>query len=122
MEAIVEVLEEILHGFTQIAMAIFELIGAGVIVYAVVKGFIDYLRKKPGMKLDLAENFSVGLKLLMGSEILKTIVVREMSSVYFVGGIIVLRVALTLLLHWEMKLKKEEEKEAEEGPHGHGHS
>ena len=39
----------------------------------------------------------------MGSEILRTVVVREWSEIATVAGIIVLRAALTFLIHWEIK-------------------
>lgn len=44
---------------------------------------------------------------LKGSEILRTVVVREWKETGIVAGIIALRAALTFLLHWEIK---EEEK------------
>ena len=43
----------------------------------------------------------------MGSEILRTVIVRDWSEIKIVAGIIALRAALTFLLHWEIK---EEEK------------
>ena len=49
----------------------------------------------------------MGLEFKMGSEILRTVVVREWKEIGIVAGIIALRAALTFLLHWEIK---EEEK------------
>ena len=37
------------------------------------------------------------------SEILRTVVVREWKEIGIVAGIIVLRAALTFLIHWEIK-------------------
>ena len=51
----------------------------------------------------------MGLEFKLGSEILRTVIVREWSEIAIVAGIIVLRSALTFLIHWEIK---EEEKEA----------
>lgn len=45
----------------------------------------------------------------IGSEILRTVIVREWKEIAIVAGIIALRAALTFLIHWEIK---EEEKEA----------
>jgi hypothetical protein len=42
------------------------------------------------------------------------VIVREWSEIAIVAGIIALRAALTLLIHWEIK---QEEKEAEQGLH-----
>jgi uncharacterized membrane protein len=52
----------------------------------------------------------MGLEFKIGSEILRTVIVREWSEIAIVAGIIALRAALTFLIHWEIK---EEEKEAE---------
>ena len=49
----------------------------------------------------------MGLEFKMGSEILRTVVVREWKEIGIVAGIIALRAALTFLLRWEIK---EEEK------------
>ena len=40
---------------------------------------------------------------MLCGEILRTIIVRDLEEIAIVGGIIVLRVALTLSLHWERK-------------------
>ena len=45
----------------------------------------------------------MGLEFKMGSEILRTVVVREWSEIATVAGIIILRAALTFLIHWEIK-------------------
>lgn len=39
---------------------------------------------------------------------LRTVLVRELSEILIVGAIIVLRAALTLLIHWEIKNEKAE--------------
>ncbi|MFR3997661.1 MAG: DUF1622 domain-containing protein [Atopobiaceae bacterium] len=52
----------------------------------------------------------MGLKFKMGSEILRTVIVRDWHEIGTVAGIIALRAALTFLIHWEFK---EEEKEKE---------
>ena len=46
----------------------------------------------------------------LGSEILRTVVVREFSEIATVAAIIALRAALTFLIHWEIKVEKESEK------------
>ena len=49
----------------------------------------------------------------MGSEILRTVVVRQWSEIAIVAGIIALRAALSFLIHWEIKEEKKEELENE---------
>lgn len=56
----------------------------------------------------------MALSFKLGGEILRTVVVRDMSEIMQVGAIIVLRAALTLLIHWEIK---NEEKEIKSNKH-----
>ena len=51
----------------------------------------------------------MGLEFKMGSEILRTVVVREWKEILTVAGIIGLRAALTFLIHWEIKEEVREE-------------
>ena len=44
----------------------------------------------------------MGLEFKLGSEILRTVVVRELREILLVGAIILLRAALTFLIHWEI--------------------
>ena len=52
----------------------------------------------------------MGLEFKMGSEILRTVVVREWKEIGLVAGIIALRAALTFLIHWEIKQEELQEK------------
>ena len=45
----------------------------------------------------------MALSFKLGGEILRTVVVRDMSEIMQVGAIIILRAALTFLIHWEIK-------------------
>ncbi len=56
----------------------------------------------------------MGLEFKLGSEILRTVIVREMSEILIVASIIALRAALTLLIHWEIKNEKAEQMEGME--------
>lgn len=53
----------------------------------------------------------MGLEFKLGSEILRTVIVRDWHEIGTVAGIIALRAALTFLIHWEIK-EEEKEKEA----------
>ena len=95
----------------EIAILVFEFIGVGIIIYSGLKGFVFYITKNPNMKLTLARGLAIGLEFKLGSEILKTVVVREWQEILTVAGIIALRAALTFLIHWEIK---EEHKDLQE--------
>ena len=103
-----EYLEGLLSLVANAAILIFEFIGVGIIIYAGLTGFLRFVRRAPDTKIYLAKGLAMGLEFKMGSEILRTVVVREWREI--VAGIIALRAALTFLIHWEIK---EEEKTGE---------
>ena len=81
---------------------ILEIMGIVVICVGAVRDFIDYFTgRETNVKLDLAESMALGLEFMLGGEILRTVIAHELSDILLVGAIIVLRVALTLLIHWE---------------------
>lgn len=95
--------ERLLEIIAQYAIVGFELVGVAVIVYTGIKGTIKCVKKDPDTRVVLAKGLSLGLEFKLGSEILRTVVVREWKEIAIVGGIIVLRAALNFLIHWELK-------------------
>ena len=53
--------------------------------------------------------------IVLGGEVLRTVVVREWSELGILGAIIVLRAMLTFLIHWEIKNEKRETQEEQGG-------
>ena len=104
-----ELLETILHSFVNLAMLLFEYIGVGVITFAGIQGFVNYIRRSPDTRLMLAKGLAMGLEFKLGSEILRTVVVRNLQEIGIVAGIIALRATLTILIHWEIKNEENEE-------------
>ena len=104
-----ELLETILHSFVNLAMLLFEYIGVGVITYAGIQGIVNYVRRSPDTRLMLAKGLAMGLEFKLGSEILRTVVVRNLQEIGIVAGIIALRATLTILIHWEIKNEENEE-------------
>jgi len=96
---------------------VLEFMGLIVIVYTAVKSFIGWIKKDPATKLNLAEGLAMALSFKLGGEILRTVVVRDMSEIIQVGAIIVLRAALTLLIHWEIKNEEQEINSHREAKH-----
>ena len=104
-----EILETILHSFVNLAMLLFEYIGVGVITFAGLQGLVNYLRRSPDTRLTLAQGLAMGLEFKLGSEILRTVIVRSLSEIAIVGSIIALRAVLTVLIHWEIRSEKADE-------------
>lgn len=107
MNELVEMLHLMLGNIVDLAIVFFELIGVGIIIVAGVRGFYSCVMRRPDTRLSLAKGLALGLEFKLGSEILRTVVVREWTEIATVAGIIALRAALTFLIHWEIK---EEEK------------
>lgn len=105
----VNILEFVLDYIVEIVILIFEFIGVVVIIWTSLVSFYKYVTRRPDTRIYLGKGLAMGLEFKLGSEILRTVIVREWSEIAIVAGIIVLRAALTFLIHWEIK---EEEKEA----------
>ena len=98
-----ELLEGILLHIVEIAIVLFEFLGVGVLIFAGIRGIIQYMKREPLTRLYIAKGMAMCLEFKLGSEILRTVVVREFKEIALVACIIALRAALTLLIHWEIK-------------------
>ena len=85
------------------AILLFEYTGVGVIIATGIMGIMRCLRRDPATRLQLAKGMALGLEFKLGSETLRTVIVREFREIWLVGAIILLRASLTLLIHWEIK-------------------
>ena len=88
-----EALELLLRHVVDAAIICFEFVGVFVIILAGLKGIRDYVKKNPQIRLNLATGMALGLEF------------------------IVLRAALTFLIHWEIKVEKADEEELNENHH-----
>ncbi len=109
-----QILQEIIFQGGEIAVLLFELLALIMVVFAGCKGILSlFHHDEDNVALALLKGFSIGLSFLLGAEILKTIVLQEVSELLMVGGVIIMRVALSVLIHWEMK-QEQKERELEE--------
>ncbi len=97
-----EILEGILNWIVELAILLFEFSGVGILIFAGARGIWQYIRRDPATRLKLAKGMSMGLEFKLGSEILRTVTARDFKDILTAGGIIVLRAALTFLIHWEI--------------------
>ncbi len=99
------------------AILLVEFIGVIVLLASIVRAIIGLFRKKAMTRLELAEGIALALEFKMGGELLRTVVVREWKELLVLGSIILLRAALTFLIHWEIKIeKKNAEEKGETSP------
>ncbi len=94
---------ELLEKIAALGISGFEAVGVAVILAAGLRGVADCLRRSPSVRLRLAQGMALGLEFKLGSEILRTVMVRDFGEIALVGAIILLRAALTFLIHWEIR-------------------
>ena len=108
MELMIEHAHEVMIFGARFIILGFETFGIFMMLVVGLQGFYNLCQRDPETGLKLSEGLGLALQFLMGGEILRTIIVQDMTEIFHVGGIVVLRVALTLLTHWELKNQRSE--------------
>lgn len=113
MHVFIENTELLLMYIVELCTILLELFGIVVLVYTAVKCFFRWIRHDVNLRLDLAQGIALSLEFKMGSEVLRTVVVRDWEELGILGAVILLRGLLTFLIHWEIKNEKQDlEKQA----------
>ena len=97
------VLEEGFQFLVQFGVLFLECVGVTVLLAAAVRSIVGCFRKDPHVRLILAQGIALALEFKLGGEVLRTAIVREPQELITLGAIILLRGALTFLIHWEIK-------------------
>ena len=108
MDTIVTFLEDVVKYTAEIGIRLVELAGIMVLLITAVQGIIQYFRHDSNVRLKLAEGIALALEFKLGGEVLRTVLARDWNELAILGAVIVLRGALTVLLHWEIKNEKRE--------------
>lgn len=102
-------MQNALHSLVQVSIIGLEFIGVCVLLISAVRSIIRFCKQESGVRLVLAQGIALALSFKLGAEVLRTVVVREWNELLILGAIILLRAALTFLIHWE--IKNEEKKQ-----------
>ena len=103
MSAFLPILEPITYFLVESCTILLELFGVIILAFTALKCFLEWLRHDTTVRLDLAQGIAISLEFKMGSEVLRTVIVREWEELGILGAIIILRGLLTLLIQWEIK-------------------
>ena len=103
-----EAVEKIFETILQYSMLILEIIGAIIILFSSIQAVIRLLCRKQNTPIRLAHGISLGLEFMLCSEVLRTVVARDLNSLLITAGLVALRAAMTILIHWEIKREKAE--------------
>ncbi len=107
MHTFIENIEKFLTYLVEISTITLELFGVIVLIFTAVKCFIKWIKHDSALRLELAKGIALSLEFKMGSEVLRTVVVRDWEELGILGAVIVLRGLLTFLIHWEIKHEEE---------------
>jgi len=98
-----EAIESIFYSIVQYGILLLEAMGVGTIIVTAILCVYRAIRGGKLVRLQLAQGIALALEFKLGGEVLRTVVVREWQELLILGAVIVLRAALTLLIHWEIK-------------------
>lgn len=114
----IEAIEHLLHDLIHVSALLLEAVGVFIILGTALRTGLCVIKHKGKVGLMLGKGISLALEYLLASEVLHTLIAKDTSSLLLVGMTMVLRAAMTLLIHWEThseeKHMKEEEKEKAE--------
>ncbi len=99
-------IETVFQIVVQYGVLLLECAGVAVLLVTAVKSIIGCIKRKPHIRLYLAQGISLALEFKLGGEVLRTVIVRELSELLVLGLVILLRGALTLIIHWEIKVEE----------------
>ncbi|MBE6037978.1 MAG: DUF1622 domain-containing protein [Anaerofustis stercorihominis] len=102
-------IENIFGIFVNYGILLLEFIGVVILLVTAGKCVFMWLKKHEGVQLELAKGIALSLEFKLGGEVLRTVIVREKSELLVLGAIVLIRAALTFIIHWE--ISKEEQHE-----------
>ena len=87
---------------------ILEIMGTSVITWAAAIAFVKhfqnaFFKKKYDLLTTFLKSLVTGLEFLMAGEILNTILVHSLQELLVLSGVIILRIALTVLIHFDSR-------------------
>lgn len=101
-----EAIEKVVFQAVEYAALAIEIIGALVLVYAVVRGVFGLVRRDVGVRLKLAQGIALSLEFKIGGELLRTIYIKKWDELLILGAVILIRAAMTFLIQWEIKVHR----------------
>lgn len=109
-----EILHHLLHEIVTYAALGFEWIGVIILAISGIRGVIELFKKNPDIDLHLSRGMAVALQFMLCAEIVKLITIGDLTDIILVLGIVVLHIAITVLVAFELKHKKHERHERHE--------
>lgn len=101
-------LEQIIHIAVPNIAHILEIIGVFIVLYSAIRAFGKYAIRgfkfeDETIKIELSQGLAMALEFKLGAEILKTLIIRTIDELIILASIVILRAALTFIIHWEIE-------------------
>ena len=97
----IHAIETFLHDLIQISALALETVGVLIILGTALRTALIAIKHKGKVGIMLGKGISLALEYLLASEVLHTLIAKDTSSLLLVGMTMVLRAAMTVLIHWE---------------------
>lgn len=102
-------LEERFLSVVNYSILILEVVGVVILLVYSVRALAAVFKSTHKCKHLLAEGITTALSFLLGGEVLKTIVAPDWKDIGMTCAILLMRAAVTVLLHWEHKHESQED-------------
>lgn len=108
MESVLHILHTVISFTATAGCLLLELAGVVILIYNGIKAFIYYVDGKKDTSVNLGEGIAMGLEFLLAGEVLNTVNASQLSDLYLLAGLVLIRGIMTLEIHWELKHEKAE--------------
>ncbi len=112
-----ETMEHIFRLVIRYGIMALEMISVVIIFISAVKALTGLLKRSGNSRLELAEGVATALSFLLGGEALKTIIAPDWNDIGMTGVILLMRAAMSVLIHWETKTEMQEQEKLASGKH-----
>lgn len=107
-------LKELLEIIVPIASEFLELVGVVIVIIGSLNSLFKLIKSKFDMndvkiKLHLIKALELSLEFKLAAELLKTVLIHTVNELLILSAIVILRVIMTFVIHWEIKNYKEKE-------------
>ena len=96
-------LEEHFMNIVNDSIFVVEAVGVLILLFYTVRALIAIFKSIQTCKRFLSEGITTALSFLLVGEVLKTIVAPDWKDIGMTCAVLLMRAAVTLLLHWERK-------------------
>ena len=109
-DAFINNYENVLHHIAEFSALSLEFIGVAIIILGSVKSLTQLIvnlirHRRINIVIELGKTLALALEFKMGAEIIKTVIVHDLTELAVLGIVILIRALLAFLIHWEMKME-----------------